>query len=102
LRGTASLVVTFLPLYPIFLDATVTLALRVRRGERITEAHREHLYQRMANGGLGHAPVSLLYAVAAASALPVALLPPGWQSPGIAAYAVAVALAGLILSSRFS
>ncbi|MBB5210079.1 MraY family glycosyltransferase [Microbulbifer hydrolyticus] len=33
---------------PFWLDATVTLLIRVARGERWWEAHREHLYQRMA------------------------------------------------------
>jgi UDP-N-acetylmuramyl pentapeptide phosphotransferase/UDP-N-acetylglucosamine-1-phosphate transferase len=59
----ASLV--FLPLFPLFLDALVTLLGRARRGERLTEAHRLHLYQRVANEAAGHAMVTLAYALAA-------------------------------------
>lgn len=41
-------------------DATFTLLRRVARGERVDEAHREHLYQRLVVSGLGHRTVSLL------------------------------------------
>ena len=37
----------FLPLLPMFLDATVTLVRRHRKGARVWEAHREHFYQRL-------------------------------------------------------
>ena len=38
---------------------------RWRRGERLTEAHRSHLYQRLANGRLSHTAVTSIYAVVA-------------------------------------
>jgi len=57
--GKIGLVVAFAPLVPLFLDATLTLVARVRRRERLSEAHRTHLYQRLANGGLGHARVAI-------------------------------------------
>jgi len=66
-EGRVDLVAAFLPLYPMFLDATVTLVRRVRRRERVGVAHRTHFYQLLANGPWGHARVSLLYAVAAAA-----------------------------------
>lgn len=44
------------------LDTAITLVRRYRRGERLTEAHREHFYQRLVRSGLGHPPVALLYA----------------------------------------
>jgi Fuc2NAc and GlcNAc transferase len=72
LEARVPLWLVWLPLYPIFLDAAATLASRWLRGERLTEAHREHLYQRLALRW-GHAPVALLYAaVAAVGALAVA------------------------------
>ncbi len=40
-------------------DATWTLAKRGLRGERVWQAHREHFYQRAAQGGLGHAGTAL-------------------------------------------
>lgn len=63
-EGRFAFTATFAPLTPIFLDAAVTLVARKRRGERLREAHRSHLYQRLANGGLGHAPVAIGYGTA--------------------------------------
>jgi len=45
-----------LPLY-FLADATITLARRLLRGERVWQAHREHFYQRAVRRGLGHAAV---------------------------------------------
>ena len=42
-------------------DATFTLLRRLRKGERIYEAHRSHLYQRLIIAGQSHARVSLTY-----------------------------------------
>ena len=58
---------------PFVVDATVTLALRLARGERVWIAHREHAYQRLALAGwprrrLAVAALALM-AAAAASAL---------------------------------
>ena len=46
---------------PFIVDATLTLAARVARGERPWKAHREHIYQRMVAGGLGHRRTALLW-----------------------------------------
>jgi Fuc2NAc and GlcNAc transferase len=98
-----SLVPAFLPLAPLFLDATWTLLRRWRRGERIWEAHRSHLYQRLANGGWGHARVTLLYGGAAAAALPVTWLAPGLpRMAAITVYALAVVAGALLLEIRVS
>ena len=40
-----------LPLYYIA-DATITLLLRLARGERVTQAHRSHFYQQALDGGM--------------------------------------------------
>ncbi|MCX8502015.1 MAG: glycosyltransferase family 4 protein [Alphaproteobacteria bacterium] len=45
------------PLY-YWLDASLTLIHRLRRGERIWQAHRSHFYQRAVQAGLGHAQVA--------------------------------------------
>jgi UDP-N-acetylmuramyl pentapeptide phosphotransferase/UDP-N-acetylglucosamine-1-phosphate transferase len=45
-----------LPLY-FLADGTITLALRLVRGERVWQAHREHFYQQAVSRGLGHASV---------------------------------------------
>jgi len=39
---------------PFIADATITLARRLARGERVWQAHRDHYYQRMVRGSLGH------------------------------------------------
>jgi len=44
---------------PFIVDATVTLFKRSLRGVRITEAHREHYYQRAIQMGVGHRNVAL-------------------------------------------
>lgn len=71
------LVRAFLPLYPLFLDAATTIARRLARGERITTPHRSHLYQRLANGGWGHARTSLAFLVAALAGIAAGLAPDG-------------------------
>lgn len=44
---------------PFVADATVTLLKRTLRGAKITEAHREHYYQRLVQIGWGHRNVAL-------------------------------------------
>ncbi len=39
---------------PFVTDATITLLKRMRRGERLSQAHRSHYYQRLVQTGLGH------------------------------------------------
>lgn len=45
-----------LPAYSV-LDATVTLLRRWARGEKLTQAHRSHAYQKAALSGLGHGAI---------------------------------------------
>ena len=53
---------------PLVADASVTLARRALRGARLSEAHREHYYQRLALLGFGHRNAALLeYALMLAS-----------------------------------
>lgn len=58
---------------PFIVDATVTLVSGTLRGAKITEAHREHYYQRLIRLGWGHRKVALaeyiLMLVAGMSAL---------------------------------
>lgn len=49
---------------PFWLDATGTLLARWRRGARLSEAHREHLYQRLALAGWPHRRVLLVFIAA--------------------------------------
>lgn len=59
---------------PFLVDATLTLTLRVSRGEKPWQAHREHLYQRMIRSGFGPRRTALAwYGVMLACALSGAL-----------------------------
>jgi Fuc2NAc and GlcNAc transferase len=71
--GRAPAALVFLPLFPLFLDALLTIIIRFRRGERLTDAHRSHLYQRLANGTYSHARVTAVYALATSIGALVAL-----------------------------
>lgn len=53
--------VSALVLSPFLLDGTFTIIRRARRGERIWQAHRTHLYQRAVQSGLGHRDVLIVY-----------------------------------------
>jgi UDP-N-acetylmuramyl pentapeptide phosphotransferase/UDP-N-acetylglucosamine-1-phosphate transferase len=54
---------------PFIADATLTLVRRVARGERLWQPHRDHYYQRMVRGRLGHRGTAYVaYAVMAACA----------------------------------
>ena len=45
---------------PFIVDATVTLARRLLRGDRIWQAHKEHYYQRLVRLGLGHRRTAII------------------------------------------
>lgn len=45
---------------PFIVDASVTLAKRTLRGVKVTEAHREHYYQRAIQMGMSHRNVALI------------------------------------------
>jgi len=60
-RGSATLW-TWLVLDGLFVvDATVTVVTRLFRGQRIYEAHRSHVYQRLARRWSSHARVTAIY-----------------------------------------
>ena len=44
---------------PFVVDATITLLKRARRGERLSQAHRSHYYQRLVRMGWGHRNTAL-------------------------------------------
>src|SRR5690349_13689381 len=60
---------------PFIADATLTLARRIARRERLWEGHRNHYYQRLALLGAGHRGTLAIYAsLIAASALTATVL----------------------------
>lgn len=68
---------------PFITDASLTLGVRLARGHRPWQAHREHAYQRMVAGGFGHRDTALawygLMFACAATALVALRAEPGWR-----------------------
>ncbi len=97
-ENDASVVRSYLPLAPLFGDALVTLVRRSVRGDRIWIAHREHLYQRLANGPWSHARTTILYGSCAAVGALIALFAPtGMFGMATGSYAVFLVVVGVIL-----
>jgi len=67
-------VVLALPFSNFILDTSVTLLLRIRRGEKWYTAHRSHYYQRMTDLGWSHARVTGMELVSAALSCLAAIL----------------------------
>jgi len=83
--------------WPFVLDALFTMGRRRIKGEQVLQAHRSHLYQRLALAGMGHRSVAMLYT---GLALIGALLAAAWLAkwPGAdLAVTVAVPLLFLLL-----
>jgi len=59
---------------PFLADAGLTLVIRLAKGNRIWQAHRSHIYQRMVSAGWSHARVATLYIAVAALAGALAVL----------------------------
>jgi len=83
-----------LSLFFFLADATWTLVGRLRRGERLHEAHRRHLYQRLVIRGWSHARVTSLLGLGALVLTALALVAWRRPDPGWAWAVVALALAG--------
>jgi UDP-N-acetylmuramyl pentapeptide phosphotransferase/UDP-N-acetylglucosamine-1-phosphate transferase len=81
-----------LPLY-FLADATITLGRRLRRGERVWQAHREHFYQQAVHRGLGHAAV-----VRRVIATDLVLIGSGWTAEnGWSAASLAASAAAVVI-----
>ena len=92
-KGIFPLWIAVLVFSPFIVDATFTLARRLRRRERVWEAHKSHCYQRLVQLGWGHRKTVLweyvLMFLCAASALAASRLAPAGQWWLIAAWIVA-------------
>lgn len=81
---------------PFIADASLTLIIRLLRGRRVWEAHREHYYQRLVQSGWGHGRTLALYAAlmlgAAASALSLLAWLPGAGMVALAVWGAILAL----------
>jgi Fuc2NAc and GlcNAc transferase len=82
---------------PLLGDACLCVPRRLLAGQRVFQAHRLHLFQRLHQAGWPHARVSSLY-IAATALLALALLHGGW--PWVVALAALELLTGLWLDQR--
>jgi UDP-N-acetylmuramyl pentapeptide phosphotransferase/UDP-N-acetylglucosamine-1-phosphate transferase len=90
---------------PFIVDASVTLARRALRGERVWQAHRDHYYQRMVRSGLGHAGTALRWyavmAAAGASSLLALFAPQHLQYLALLAWLSIYLCAGWLIDRRW-
>jgi UDP-N-acetylmuramyl pentapeptide phosphotransferase/UDP-N-acetylglucosamine-1-phosphate transferase len=88
---------------PFIVDATFTLIRRAFRGERVWEAHRTHIYQRLVCAGWGHRKTVLGEYVLMSACLGTALLVMGpaspWRAPVFVVWCVIYAVA-LVAATR--
>jgi len=82
---------------PLLGDACLCVTRRLLAGQRVFQAHRLHLFQRLHQAGWPHARVSLTY-IAATAVLAVAMLAGGW--PWVLGLAVVELLVGVWLDQR--
>ena len=91
---------------PFIVDASVTLARRMLRGERFWRAHRSHYYQRLVQMGWGHPGTARAeYAVmiaCAAAALWAQARPRTVQATTLALAALAYAGAGIVIDRAWA
>lgn len=83
---------------PFIVDASVTLLRRSLRGVRITEAHREHYYQRLVQMGWSHRSVALAEYVLMLACGVTALVLRDQQLPLLALLAWGIVYIALMLS----
>ncbi|PMS15854.1 glycosyl transferase [Trinickia dabaoshanensis] len=90
---------------PFVVDASVTLARRLARGEKFWQAHREHYYQRMVRSGLGHRRTALYWYAVMGLGIMLAIvclkLPFGWQWAALGVWLAALAAACVAVDVRW-
>lgn len=90
-----------LPAY-FLTDATLTLLMRLARGEKVWQAHKTHFYQRCAEAFGLHLPVVWRIAAANVSLIAAALWSTQFPWAGLTAAALVVTLLLALLSQRLS
>jgi hypothetical protein len=84
-----------LPLSAFLVDATLTLARRILRGEQWWTPHVQHSYQQLAFSLADHRPVTLLYGAWTACALALALV----SAERLTSFRITAAVACLIAAA---
>lgn len=88
---------------PFWVDPVATIALRAVRGRRLSEAHRDHFYQRMIRNGFSHTTVALTYyGYSLACVVTVALLAhlALWVGVAVGAVVMAVGILAVLLGHK--
>jgi len=102
--GSAPWSVLLIPLAAFLVDAGLTLAGRVLRGERWMEAHTQHLYQRWVKSGRSHAMVTSCYALFSVAGIMLMLvsarLPVPWGHVAAVAWAVCAVCLWWVLRNK--
>ncbi|WP_434043191.1 MULTISPECIES: glycosyltransferase family 4 protein [Sorangium] len=91
-----------LSLWFFLADGTFTMGRRLMRGEKIWEAHRSHLYQRLVRTGLTHAEVARTVGVAAALVAGAACAAHRSGSAALSWGALLLALALFVLYAKWT
>jgi UDP-GlcNAc:undecaprenyl-phosphate GlcNAc-1-phosphate transferase len=85
---------------PFIADASVTLAMRLSRGARVWEAHREHCYQRLVQSGWGHRRTLALYATLMVGTAGTAVATLAWApGAGVVAMGIWVAILAVVFAA---
>jgi UDP-GlcNAc:undecaprenyl-phosphate GlcNAc-1-phosphate transferase len=92
-RGLWSPLFPLIAFLPFVFDSSATLALRLVRGSRVWEAHREHAYQRLNLSGFGHRRTAFVYWALMALCAAIAL---ATRDDGSLAIAVSMALGSFL------
>ena len=93
--------VLLLPLAPFIADATCTLMRRAWRRERLSQAHRSHLYQRLTKRWSVHLPATSLYAALALLGAALSLATHyGWMPSMLGLTLWLVVWVGLVMYGR--
>ena len=91
---------------PFVVDASLTLARRIARGDKVWIAHREHYYQRLVRMGFGHLRTALaeyaLMAACAAAALAARAAPGDVQAAALAASVAGYCVLAVWIDTRWS
>jgi hypothetical protein len=90
---------------PLLTDVVLTLAVRARRRARLTQAHREHLYQLWLQAtGRSHGALAVrvwaLTAACTAAGLALERYAPAWSAAGLAAAVVGMSVGWVRMRGR--
>ncbi|KMY84980.1 Undecaprenyl-phosphate N-acetylglucosaminyl 1-phosphate transferase [Candidatus Paraburkholderia calva] len=105
LKGTWPIWFPALVFAPFIADASVTLLLRLARGEKFWQAHREHYYQRMVRLGVGHRRTALVWYVLMLAGIVLANLALAFAPLGqwlvVAGWAGVIGAAGVVVDNTY-